>query len=134
MEAFEAEWAAYCGTKYCVGTGNALDALRIILMSLGIGPGDEVIVPAHTFIATWLAVRQCGATPRAVEPAAGSYNIDAADVAAALTPATVIVRFNESKARALAARLRIPLPANIEIVSPFRPYQPRLPNIWRLGR
>lgn len=91
LEAFEAEFAAYGGRRHAIGVGNGLDALALALQVAGIGPGDEVIVPAHTFIATWLAVRQCGATPRAVEPAAGSYNIDATGVSAALTPATKAV-------------------------------------------
>jgi histidinol-phosphate/aromatic aminotransferase/cobyric acid decarboxylase-like protein len=88
LEAFEAEFAAFGGRRHAIGVGNGLDALALALQVAGIGPGDEVIVPAHTFIATWLSVRQCGATPRPVEPAAGSYNIDAAGVAAALTPKT----------------------------------------------
>jgi dTDP-3-amino-3,4,6-trideoxy-alpha-D-glucose transaminase len=88
LEAFEAEFAAYGGRRHAIGVGNGLDALALALQVAGIGPGDEVIVPAHTFIATWLAVRQCGATPHAVEPAAGSYNIDATGVAAAITPRT----------------------------------------------
>ena len=88
LEAFEAEFARHGGRRHAIGVGNGLDALVLALQVAGIGPGDEVIVPAHTFIATWLAVRQCGAVPRPVEPAAGSYNIDAASVAAALTPAT----------------------------------------------
>lgn len=88
LEAFEAEFAAHGGRRHAIGVGNGLDALALALQVAGIGPGDEVIVPAHTFIATWLAVRQCGATPVPVEPATGSYNIDAAGVAAALTPRT----------------------------------------------
>ena len=68
LEAFESEFAAYCGASYCVGTGNGLEALHLILRAYGIGPGDEVIVPANTYIATWLAVSQCGARPVAVEP------------------------------------------------------------------
>jgi dTDP-4-amino-4,6-dideoxygalactose transaminase len=65
-----------------------LDALTLSLQVAGVGPGDDVLVPAHTFIATWLAVHQCGATPIPVEPASGSFNIDTAGVAAALTPRT----------------------------------------------
>lgn len=89
--AFEAEFAAHCGAAHAVGVGNGLDALRLALEVAGIGPGDEVIVPAHTFIATWLAVQQCGAAPVPVEPAgatAGGYTVDAAGVAAAITPRT----------------------------------------------
>ncbi|HEV8690023.1 MAG TPA: DegT/DnrJ/EryC1/StrS family aminotransferase [Ideonella sp.] len=88
LEAFEAEFARHGGRRHAIGVGNGLDALVLALQVAGIGPGDEVIVPAHTFIATWLAVRQCGAVPRPVEPAQGLFNIDAKGVAAALTPAT----------------------------------------------
>lgn len=63
VEGFESEFAQYCGTEFCVGVGNGLDALVLILRSLGVGPGDEVLVPVNTFIATWLAVTQVGATP-----------------------------------------------------------------------
>lgn len=75
-EAFEAEFAAYIGTKHCVTVGNGLDALRIALEAHGIGPGDEVIVPAHTFIATWLAVSQCGAVPVGVDVRRDTANMD----------------------------------------------------------
>lgn len=73
--AFEAAFADYCGAKYCVGCGNGLDALVLILKALGIGPGDEVIVPSNTFIATVLAISYAGATPVFVEPVLTSYNI-----------------------------------------------------------
>jgi len=88
VESFEAEFAAYCGARHCVGVGNGLDALYLILRALDIGPGDEVIVSAHTFIATWLAVSATGATPVPVEPDAHGYNIDAGHVTAAITPRT----------------------------------------------
>ena len=65
---FEQEFAAYCGAKYCIGCGNGLDALFLILKAYGIGAGDEVIVPSHTFIATALAVTYAGAVPVFVEP------------------------------------------------------------------
>lgn len=73
---FEKEFAEYCGTQYCVGCGNGLDALLLILRGYGIGKGDEVIVPSNTFIATVLAVSYAGATPVLVEPDIGNYNID----------------------------------------------------------
>lgn len=76
LEAFEAEFAEYCGVKHCIGVGNGLDALHLILCGMGIGPGDEVIVPAHTFIATWLAVSHAGATPVPVDIDERTYNID----------------------------------------------------------
>ncbi|MDY6368126.1 MAG: DegT/DnrJ/EryC1/StrS family aminotransferase [Clostridia bacterium] len=73
--AFEKEFAAYCGTDYCVGVATGLDALYLILRALGIGKGDEVIVPSNTFIATALAVSYAGATPVLVEPDISTYNI-----------------------------------------------------------
>ncbi|NDV02623.1 DegT/DnrJ/EryC1/StrS family aminotransferase [Pseudoroseicyclus tamaricis] len=88
VEAFEAAFARYCGAAEGVGTGNGLDALAIALEAAGVGPGDEVLVPAHTFIATWLAVRMVGATPVPAEPEAGGYNAGAEDFAAALTERT----------------------------------------------
>ena len=74
--AFEQEFADYCNAKYCIGVGNGLDALLLILRGYGIGKGDEVIVPSNTFIATALAVTYAGATPVFVEPRLESYTID----------------------------------------------------------
>ncbi len=74
--AFEHEFSKYCQTHYCIGVGNGLDALTLILKALNIGAGDEVIVPAHTFIATWLAVSNVGATPVPVDVHPGQFNID----------------------------------------------------------
>lgn len=74
-EAFERYFAAYCNTKYCVGCGNGLDALMLSLKALGIGNGDEVIIPSNTYIATALAVTYVGATPVLVEPDIRTYNI-----------------------------------------------------------
>jgi dTDP-4-amino-4,6-dideoxygalactose transaminase len=88
VESFEAEWAAFCGAKHCVGVANGLDALFLILKGYGIGPGDEVIVPSNTYIATWLAVSHCGATPVPVEPDPATYNIDPAGIASAITSRT----------------------------------------------
>lgn len=73
---FEKLYADYCGVKYCIGCGNGLDALMLILKAYGIGEGDEVIVPSNTFIATALAVSYVGATPIFVEPTLDLYNID----------------------------------------------------------
>ncbi len=89
--AFECEFAAYCGTVHAIGVGNGLDALTLILRGLGIGPGDEVIVPAHTFIATWLAVTATGATPVPVEPDPSTFNIDPDRVEAAITERTAAI-------------------------------------------
>lgn len=88
VEAFEQEYAAYCETQYCVGVGNGLDALHLTLHAMGIGPGDEVIVPSNTYIATWLAVSYCGATPVPVEPDLQTYNIDPDRIEAAISPRT----------------------------------------------
>lgn len=88
LAAFEAEFAPLAGCRHAVGVGNGLDALALALEAAGICPGDEVIVPAHTFIATWSAVRMVGAVPVPAEPAPGSYNIDAATFAEALTRRT----------------------------------------------
>jgi len=85
VDAFEAEWAEYCAAKHAVGVANGLDALVLALRSLGIGPGDEVIVPSNTYIATWLAVSAVGATPVPVEPDAATYNIDPALIEVAIT-------------------------------------------------
>ncbi len=86
--AFEREYAAFTGAKYAVGVGNGLDAISHALLALGIGPGDEVIVPSSTFIATWLAVARTGAAPVGVEPIAGLWNLDPCRIEAAITPRT----------------------------------------------
>ena len=88
LEAFERAFATYCSVSYCVGVGNGLEALHLILRALEIGPGDEVIVPANTYIATWLAVSYSGARPVAVEPEERTYNIDPSRIEAAITPKT----------------------------------------------
>lgn len=88
LHAFESEFAAYCGVKHCIGTGSGLDALHLILRAMDIGPGDEVIVPANTFIATWLAVTYAGAVPVPVEPLERTYNIDPARIEPAVTSRT----------------------------------------------
>jgi dTDP-4-amino-4,6-dideoxygalactose transaminase len=88
LSAFEREFAAYCGAAHCIGVGNGLDALHLILRAYGIGDGDEVIVPSNTFIATWLAVTHAGAKPVPVEPDPRTHNMDPARIAAAITPRT----------------------------------------------
>lgn len=85
---FEQEFAKYCGTKYCVGVGNGLDALHLVLRAWSIGPGDEVIVPTNTYIATWLAVTYTGARLVPVEPNLHTYNLDPELIEAAITPRT----------------------------------------------
>lgn len=88
VAAFEEEFADYCDVKYCIGVGNGLDALHLILRAMDIGQGDEVIVPSNTFIATWLAVSYAGATPVPVEPDETTYNIDPTRIEAAITAKT----------------------------------------------
>lgn len=88
VEQFETAFAAFCGSQHAVGVANGLDAIMLALKAYGIGPGDQVIVPSNTYIATWLAVSQCGATPVPVEPVEATYNLDPARVAAAITPRT----------------------------------------------
>lgn len=85
---FEGEFAKYCEADYCVGVGNGLDALTLILKAFDIGPGDEVIVPANTFIATWLSVSNCGATPVPVEPDIRSFNINPSKIIEKITKKT----------------------------------------------
>lgn len=88
VEAFEQEFAQYCGSQFCIGVGNGLEALHLILRAYGIGEGDEVIVPSNTYIATWLAVSYAGATPVPVEPDPRTYNLDPRCVESAITPRT----------------------------------------------
>jgi dTDP-4-amino-4,6-dideoxygalactose transaminase len=88
LESFEAEYAAYCDAKYCVAVGSGLDALHLSLRAYGIGAGDEVLVPANTFIATWLAVSYSGAEPVPVEPNPLTCNIDPDRIEAAITSKT----------------------------------------------
>ena len=88
VEAFEADFAAYCGTREAVGVGNGLDALAIALRASGIGRGDEVIVPAHTFIATWLAVEHVGARVVPVDVDADTLLMDGDAAASAVTSRT----------------------------------------------
>ena len=91
VDQFEADYAKYCGATQAVGVANGLDALHLALRAMDVGPGDEVIVPSNTYIATWLAVSQCGATPVPVEPDARTYNIDPALIEAAITPRTKVI-------------------------------------------
>lgn len=85
---FEQNFAAYCGVRHCIGVSNGLDALKLILRAYDIGPGDEVIVPSNTYIASILAISEVGATPILVEPNIGSYNIDPSLIASKITSST----------------------------------------------
>ncbi|QIX62643.1 DegT/DnrJ/EryC1/StrS family aminotransferase [Hymenobacter sp. BT18] len=88
VRAFEAEYAAFTHTAHCVGVSSGLAALHLALLALGIGPGDEVLVPSNAYVATWLAVSYVGATIVPVEPDAATSNLDPARLAAAITPRT----------------------------------------------
>ena len=91
VEAFEAEFAGYCQADHAIGLANGLDALHLALRAMDVGPGDEVIVPSNTYIATWLAVNQCGAVPVPVEPDPATHNSDPARIEAAITPRTRVI-------------------------------------------
>jgi dTDP-4-amino-4,6-dideoxygalactose transaminase len=91
IAAFESEWAEYVGARECIGLANGLDALRLGLEALDVGPGDEVIVPSNTYIATWLAVTQVGATIVPVEPDPATFNIDPNRIEEAVTPRTRVI-------------------------------------------
>jgi dTDP-3-amino-3,4,6-trideoxy-alpha-D-glucose transaminase len=91
LEAFESEYAASVGVAHSVGVANGLEAMQIILMALGVGADDEVIVPSHGYIATWLAVTHTGAKPVPVEPDPRTYNLDPGRIAAAITPRTKVI-------------------------------------------
>jgi dTDP-4-amino-4,6-dideoxygalactose transaminase len=91
VEAFEAEFAAYTGSKHSVGVASGLDALELALRALGVSEGDEVIVPSNTYIATWLAASRLGAIPVPVEPDEATHLIEADAVRAAIGPHTAAV-------------------------------------------
>lgn len=91
VEAFEKEFAEYCAVKECIGVANGLDALHLALLAMDVGPGDEVIVPSNTYIATWLAVSKCGATPVPVEPLDTTSNINPELFESAITPKTKVI-------------------------------------------
>ena len=88
VSSFEEEFARYCGTKYCIGVANGLEALFLSLKSWDVKKGDEVIVPSNTYIATWLAVTHTGATPVPVEPTEETYNLDPKKIECAITDKT----------------------------------------------
>lgn len=91
VETFENDYATFTQSKFCVGVANGLDALQLALIALGVEPGDEVIVPSNTFIATWLAVSDCGAIPVPVEPDALTCNIDCNLIESAITERTKVI-------------------------------------------
>ena len=91
VEAFETDFATFCEANNAIGVADGLDALHLALRAMGVGAGDEVIVPSNTYIATWLAVSQCGATPVPVEPIEDTYNLDPSLIEAAITPRTKVI-------------------------------------------
>jgi len=91
VDAFEHEFAGYCGVQHCIGVGNGLDALHLVLRAWDVQAGDEVIVPSNTYIASWLAVEYAGAVPVPVEPDAGTHNIDVGLIEAAITARTKVI-------------------------------------------
>ena len=91
LEAFEAEYAASIGSAHCIGVANGLEALQLVLMALELGPNDEVIVPAHGYIATWLAVTHTGARVVPCECDERTYNLDPARLEAVITPRTKVI-------------------------------------------
>jgi len=91
VKQFEKEYAEYCSATECIGVANGLDALILSLRAMDVGPGDEVLVPSNTYIATWLAVSHVGATPVPVEPVDATGNMDPALLAAALTSRTRVI-------------------------------------------
>lgn len=91
LDAFEAAFAAFAGAEHCVAVGSGLDALRLALQARGIGPGDEVLVPGQTFVATWLAVTAAGATPVPVDVHPDTHLIDPAAADAAVGPRTAAI-------------------------------------------
>jgi len=91
VEAFEEEFAKFCGTSYCIGVSNGLDAIRLALQAVGVEAGDEVIVPSNTYIATWLAISQLGATPVPVEPDIKTYNLNPYLVEEAITSKVKVI-------------------------------------------
>jgi dTDP-3-amino-3,4,6-trideoxy-alpha-D-glucose transaminase len=114
---FEEAFARSAGSRYAVGVGNGFDALTAALSAVGVQPGDEVVVPGHTFIATWLAVSMLGAVPVPAQPAAGRFNVSATEVEAVLTSRTravvVVHLYGEpvdiEPIEALCAQRRLPL-------------------------
>ena len=91
VKLFEQQYADYIGVKHCIGVGNGFDALTLSLRALGIGKGDEVLVPAHTFIATILSIKAAGAQPVLVDVDSNTFNIDATLLEKHITPRTKVI-------------------------------------------
>lgn len=117
-EEFSKHFASYCGTKYALGVANGLDALNLIIKAYGFGAGDEIIVPANTFIATILAISQNGCTPVLIEPDINTYNINPDLIEAAITPKTkaIMVVHLYGQAVQMAKVLDIAKKYNIKVI------------------
>lgn len=115
---FEQEFANYCGVKYCIGVGNGLDAIYLILKALDIGKGDEVIVPSNTFIATALAVSYVGAKPVFVEPTIETYNIDPTKIEEKITAKTkaIIAVHLQGRSAAMDEIKKIATKHNLKVI------------------
>jgi len=117
LENFEKEFALYCGAKHALGVSDGLNALVLILRALGVGYGDEVIVSAHTFVASWLAITQCGAVPVPVTPGPGSFQLDEHAIEKLITSKTKAIMpvhlygqaANMTVLEAVAAKYNIPI-------------------------
>ncbi len=118
VESFEVDFAKYLEVPFCAGVANGLDALHLALRAMNVGPGDEVIVPSHTYIATWLAVSQCGAIPVPVECSPSTFNLEPQNVRGAVTART----------RAVIAVHLYGQPANLDPLLDFCGKR----NIWLL--
>lgn len=97
VDKFEQEFADFTKAEYCISVGNGLDALTLALQVIGIGPGSKVLVPSHTFIATWLAVSRLGAIPIPVDICASEYNVNADTIGSVLdddVDACLVVHMN----------------------------------------
>jgi dTDP-4-amino-4,6-dideoxygalactose transaminase len=91
VTAFEDEYARYCRAQFAIAVASGLDALHLALLAMNVGPGDEVIVPSHTYIATWMAVSRCGAVPVPVDPKEATYNIDPAGIEKVISARTKVI-------------------------------------------
>jgi dTDP-4-amino-4,6-dideoxygalactose transaminase len=134
-ERFEGEFADFIGADQCIGTGNGLDAIRLILESYGVGPGDEVIVPAFTFFATWLGVTQTGATPVPVDVDPSTANLDPAGIEAAITSRTkaIVAVHLYGQAADLASIMRIARAHGLVVVEDAAQSHGAMSNAGRVG-
>lgn len=134
-ERFEGEFAKFIGAGQCVGTGNGLDSIRLILEAYGVGPGDEVIVPAFTFYASWLGVTQTGATPVPVDVDPLTANLDPAGIEGAITSRTkaIVAVHLYGQAADLASIMRIAHEHGLVVVEDAAQSHGAMSNAGRVG-